>query len=143
VPRAFLRILARIGCRNNLLAKSGLNDEDLEFMPVDDLLIIGFNSRIVALRKQNGQMVWSWKSPKGSGYVAILFEANRLWVSVDGYTYGLDALTGAELWRNELRGMGTGVVCLATTGGSTSAFSGPGEEKRKAQSHASDSSAAS
>jgi outer membrane protein assembly factor BamB len=110
-------------------------------MMVDELLIVSFNSRVVALRKQDGQRIWSWKSPKGSGYVAILLDANRLWVSVDGYTYGLDAMTGAELWRNELRGTGTGVVCLATAGGTTSAFSGPAEENRRHQSRANDSSA--
>ena len=109
-------------------------------MSIHDLLFIGFNSRVAALRKQDGQMAWSWKSPKGSGYVAIHLDADRLWVSVDGYTYGLDALTGAELWRNELPGLGTGVVCLATASGSTSAFSGLGEENRQAQSRASSGS---
>jgi hypothetical protein len=53
-------------------------------MSIDKLLFVGFNSRVVALRKPNGQVVWSWKSPKGSGYVAILLDANRLWLSIDG-----------------------------------------------------------
>ena len=58
-------------------------------MAINDLLYVGFNSRVVALHKKSGQLVWQWKSPKGTGYPAILVDANRLFVSVDGYTYAL------------------------------------------------------
>jgi len=89
-------------------------------MKLDDLLFAGFNSRVVALTKADGQVVWEWKSPKGSGYVAVLVDQARVFACVDGYTYALDALTGATLWLNPLEGRGTGVPCLATAGAGSS-----------------------
>lgn len=102
-------------------------------MKIQDLLFVGFNSRVAALSKTDGHMVWEWKSPKGTGYSAVLVDGNQVFVSVDGYTYLLDAFTGTERWRNLLPGFGTGVPCLATAGGGTSAYSGLGEECVRAQ----------
>lgn len=82
-----------------------------------DLVFVGFNSRIAALHRETGQLMWQWKSPKGSRYVALLLDQDRLIASVMGYTYCLDPLTGQELWRNELPGFGTGVTCLASVNG--------------------------
>jgi hypothetical protein len=39
---------------------------------------------------------------------------------VDGYTDGLDPQDGREKWSNPLKGMGTGIPCLASIYGSTS-----------------------
>jgi hypothetical protein len=38
-------------------------------------------------------------------------------VAVDGYMYGLNALTGEPLWFNEMAGFGTGVTSLASLNG--------------------------
>ena len=103
---------------------------------MQDLLFVGFNSRVVALEKADGRVVWEWKSPKGSGYAAVLVDGARLFVSVDGYTYSLDPLSGATLWGNALPGMGTGVPCLATVGGSTGTWSSLAQEALRAQSSA-------
>lgn len=81
----------------------------------NDLVYIGFNSRVAALDKTTGETVWSWKSPKGRGYVSILLlDDQRLIVSVVGYTYCLDALTGTQRWFNELRGFGSGVASIVS-----------------------------
>lgn len=84
-------------------------------MTIDDLLFVGFNRRVAALDKQTGELVWQWKAPHGTGFVTLLVEDERIFASVNGYTYALDAATGAELWYNGLSGFGTGVACLATT----------------------------
>jgi outer membrane protein assembly factor BamB len=104
-------------------------------MSIHDLLFIGFNSRVVALRKLDGQLVWKWKSPLGSGYVATLVDGNQLFVSVNGYTYSLDPFTGAERWSNSLKGLGTGVPCLAAAGGHTTAYSPLEAENLRSQSN--------
>jgi outer membrane protein assembly factor BamB len=106
-------------------------------MKIQDLLFVGFNSRVVALNKTDGHLVWEWKSPKGSGYSAVYVDGHQLFVSVDGYTYSLDPFTGAERWRNGLKGLGTGVPCLATATGGTGVYSPLGEEYARAQSHSS------
>lgn len=84
-------------------------------MSLEDLLFVGFNGRVVALEKRSGELVWDWKCPKPtSQMVAILVEGERIYASSAGYTYCLDALSGEQLWDNPLKGLGTGVPCLAT-----------------------------
>jgi len=84
---------------------------------VDKLIFVGFNSRVVALHRDTGELVWQWKSSYGSGYVTLLLDGDRLIVSVIGYTYCLDPATGNEVWFNELPGLGTGVASLASIRG--------------------------
>ena len=89
---------------------------------VNELVFVGFNSRVAALDRQTGEKVWEWKSRKGSGYVALLLDGDRLIVSVIGYTYCLDPASGRELWLNELPGMGQGVTSLASVRGNMAAL---------------------
>lgn len=89
----------------------------------DSLVFVGFNSRVVALDRHTGRLVWDWKSPKGSGFVAVLLDGDRLIVSVQGYTYCLDPKTGIVLWSNPLSGLGVGIPCLTSAHGSTLAWS--------------------
>lgn len=84
---------------------------------VADLVFTGFNSRVVALDRYTGELVWEWKSPQGSGYVNLLLDGDRLIVSVMGYAYCLDPLYGQEVWRNPLEGKGVGVASLASAAG--------------------------
>src|SRR3954470_19418113 len=84
---------------------------------IDDLIFVGFNSRVAAIHRDSGQLIWQWKSPKGSGYTTVLLDGDRLIVSVMGYTYCLNPANGQMLWYNELPGMGTGVPSLASLRG--------------------------
>jgi len=84
---------------------------------LNNLIFVAFHSRVVALHRDDRHEVWQWKSPRGSGYVTILLDGDRLVVSVMGYTYCLDPLTGAEMWFNELQGMGIGVASIASMRG--------------------------
>jgi outer membrane protein assembly factor BamB len=83
------------------------------------LIFVGFNSRVAALDRQSGELVWTWKSPKGTGFAAVLLDGDRLIVSIQGYTYCLDPLSGDPLWSNPLTGMGVGLPCLASARGNT------------------------
>ena len=84
---------------------------------MDKLIFVGFHSQVVALHRDSGELIWQWKSPKGSGYVTLLLDGDRLIVSVVGYTYCLDPATGNQLWFNALPGFGTGVASLASVRG--------------------------
>lgn len=84
-------------------------------LDITDLLFVSFNSRVVALNRDTGALLWSWKSPKGrSNYVAILVDEEQLFVSIDGYTYCLDPFSGRQIWFNPLKGHGYGIPSLAT-----------------------------
>ena len=90
-------------------------------MKIQDLIYVGLNGRVAALDRSTGEIVWEWRSPKpGAGYVTLLVDGSLLIASVSGYTYGLDARTGEQLWFNELKGYGVGVASIASMGGSTS-----------------------
>lgn len=89
-------------------------------MNIAELVFTGFNRRVAALDRRNGQIVWQWRAPKGSLYVSLLLEPGVLVVSVDGYMYGLDPLTGGQLWFNPMDGFGTGVTSLVSVNGSGS-----------------------
>ncbi|MGA2255531.1 MAG: PQQ-binding-like beta-propeller repeat protein [Thermoguttaceae bacterium] len=84
---------------------------------MNELIFVGFNSKVVALHRDSGKLIWQWKSPKGSGYVTLLLDGDRLIASVMGYMYCLDPANGNQLWFNELSGFGTGVASLASVRG--------------------------
>ncbi len=87
---------------------------------VMDLVYLGFNSRVIALSRDTGELVWEWKSPKGRGsYVAVLLDGDKLIASVNGYTYGLDPTTGMQLWDNPLKGKGLGIPNLVSLRGNS------------------------
>ena len=89
-------------------------------MRINDLVFTGFNRRVAALHRSTGQIVWQWKAPKGLSYVSLLLEKDLLIVAVDGYMYGLDPLTGGQLWFNPMGGFGTGVTSLVSVNGTPS-----------------------
>lgn len=84
-----------------------------------DLVYVGFNSNVVALQRATGEIVWDWKSPKGSGFPSVLLDGDRLIVSVQGYTYCLDPATGEQLWWNPLKGFGMGTASLTSIRGNS------------------------
>jgi outer membrane protein assembly factor BamB len=86
---------------------------------VMDVVYLGFNSRVIALHRDTGEVVWNWKSPKGTGFVAILLDGDRVIASVQGYTYCLDALSGEQLWDNPLKGMGLGIPMMVSMRGNS------------------------
>ena len=91
-------------------------------MTLEDLVFVGFNSRVLALDRDSGEIVWTWQAskPRSGGYVTQLLDGDRLVVSVNGYLYCLDPLTGEELWFNETKGFGTGVASIVSVRGQSS-----------------------
>jgi outer membrane protein assembly factor BamB len=87
-------------------------------MKLSDLVFTGFNKRVAALHRRTGEIVWQWKAPHGNSYVTLLLDRDVLIVSVSGYTYGLEALSGTQLWYNAMEGFGVGVASLASASGS-------------------------
>ena len=86
---------------------------------VRDLVYVGLNSRFAAMNQDTGDIVWQWRAtkPRSGGYVSLLvLDETRLIVSVNGYTYCLDPLTGQQRWYNELSGFGSGVTSIAVLG---------------------------
>jgi outer membrane protein assembly factor BamB len=89
-------------------------------MQLSDLIFTGFNKRVAALQRETGEIVWQWKGYH-NGYVTLLLDGGMLIVSVNGYMFGLDALTGRKIWQNEMEGFGYGVASLVSVNGVTGA----------------------
>ena len=116
--------LLRTGNRNR--ARIAMHEYDTaepaqpaEPISVLDVVYLGFNLRVLALDRLTGEIAWEWKSPKGSGFVSLLLDADLLIASVNGYTYGLNPTTGEQLWFNPLKGYGFGTPCLASMRGNS------------------------
>ncbi len=98
---------------------------------LDDLVFVGFNARVAALDRYSGNVVWQWKAPKGTGFVSLHLDGDRLIVSVQGYTYCLDPLFGQEVWSNPLKGFGLGIASLASARGANPASHAAGAAARR------------
>ena len=79
--------------------------------------------------RTTGQEVWSTKLA-GSDFVNLLVDQDRIITTTKGEAFCLDAVTGQILWKNNLPGMGLGLITIATANGSTS-FGAPSEKKRQ------------
>ena len=84
---------------------------------MNDVLYVGFNRRVAAIDQRSGSVIWQWKASHGTGFVSLLLEGEKLFVSVNGYLYALDARTGAQLWHNPMKGFGYGVASLCSSRG--------------------------
>jgi hypothetical protein len=105
------------GEQSEAVRRDGFSQEKY-MASINQLVFVGFNSRVVALDRDSGEMLWQWRSPKGTGYTTVLLDGDRLIASITGYTYCLNPLTGEQLWFNELKGLGVGVASIASVWGS-------------------------
>jgi outer membrane protein assembly factor BamB len=97
---------------------------------INDLVFAALNSRVIALDRYDGTIVWTWKSPKSASFVTLLVDGDRLIASANGYIYCLDPVFGQEVWNNPLKGLGVGITSLASVHGQTG---GGGAAAKKAQ----------
>ena len=86
---------------------------------VADLVYVGLNRRVLALNRYTGEIAWDWRAPRGSGFVSVLLDGDRLIAGVTGYVYCLDPVHGQLVWENLLKGKGTGLVSLASINGTS------------------------
>jgi outer membrane protein assembly factor BamB len=84
---------------------------------IADLVFVGLNKKVIALDRYTGELVWQWQAKKGTGFVTLLLDGDRLVASVSGYVYCLDPIFGQEAWSNPLSGFGTGYASLSSVRG--------------------------
>jgi outer membrane protein assembly factor BamB len=89
--------------------------------PLDEMIFVGFNKRVAAVHRDSGKILWDWKASKGSGFVSLLLDGDLLIASISGYTFGLDAISGKQLWYQPFDGFGTGTTSLVSVRGSSNA----------------------
>src|ERR1700732_646639 len=90
-------------------------------------IFLGVHGEVIALDRTTGQELWSTKLT-GGDFVNLLVDQDRVIATTKGKAFCLDAASGQLLWRNDLPGLGWGLVSIATASGPTPI--GPPSEKR-------------
>jgi len=78
-----------------------------------DLIFIGIKGSVLALNKITGQEVWQTKL-KGQYFVNLVIENENLYATTQGEIFCLETRTGNLRWHNKLKGLGLGLVSIAT-----------------------------
>ena len=102
-------------------------------MPRDQqvLIFVGIKDSVLALDERTGAEVWRAEL-RESGYVSVFWDGESLFAANSGEVWRLDPRSGQLIWHNELKGLGRGLVSLASTRRpSTSADTGFAAEKRR------------
>ena len=76
-------------------------------------LFIGIHNSVVALDARTGQELWRQKI--GGSFVSVFWDGEQLFASGKGQVFCLDPRDGAILWNNELKGLGMGLVAMASS----------------------------
>ena len=76
------------------------------------LVYVGIHGCCVALDRDTGDEVW--RATLGTDYMTVYWDGEALFVATRGEVTRLDPETGAALWHNKLKGLGRGLVSLAS-----------------------------
>jgi outer membrane protein assembly factor BamB len=90
-------------------------------MNVNDLIFLGLKSRVSALNKSDGRILWATvlRGGVGDGFVTLHCDGKFVYAHTKGSLFCLDALSGQILWTNELTGYGYGIASICLAGFST------------------------
>jgi len=101
-----------------------LEDKETAMRPTINLtmpqhIVLFLNGNVVRIDPLTGQVVWATKQPKGihGRFATILIDGDVVLVGTNGHLFALDVEDGRILWLNELKGMGFGLVSVATGNG--------------------------
>ena len=79
------------------------------------MVFIGIKGFAIALDRATGQEIWRTKL-KGD-FVNLVLQDGNLYVAASGELFCLDPANGQIRWFNQLKGLGTGLMAIATAGG--------------------------
>jgi outer membrane protein assembly factor BamB len=85
-------------------------------MPRDPqvLIFVGIKHTVVALDERTGAEIWRAELRSGE-YVTVLWDGEALLAANSGEVWRLDPVHGAVLWHSQLKGLGRGLVSLASS----------------------------
>ena len=82
---------------------------------IDRLLFAGTHGHVAALDKETGRTVWVTSLPRtGYSVVSIVVEDGLVLCASGGRVFALDPSDGWIKWTNDMPGLKTGLVYLAT-----------------------------
>ncbi len=104
---------------------------------LNSLVYIGLKHHVLAFDRKHGIEVWRAALPvkykSSATFVNVVRDREGLFATCAGELFALDPATGAFLWRQELKGLGTGLVTIATDLGGATDPTLPAESARRTQ----------
>ncbi|HXJ93157.1 MAG TPA: PQQ-binding-like beta-propeller repeat protein [Terriglobia bacterium] len=85
-------------------------------MANSSLVFLGVKGTVIALDKSNGSEVWRARLA-GSDFVNLVVEDGSVYATTRGQVFCLSATSGEIRWNNPLKGMGLGLVTIASAAG--------------------------
>lgn len=97
-------------------------------MPQPAAVFIGIKGCVLALDRATGAGIWRAEL-RGGDFVNLAIADGDLYAATNGELYRLDTATGTVRWHNPLKGLGRGLITIASPqpGGSAAI----GEKKRR------------
>ena len=78
-----------------------------------EAIYVGIRGTVLALDRSSGTEMWR-ADLKRADFVNIVLDGDRVLAATKGELFCLDSTTGKILWNNELRGLGRGLMTVAT-----------------------------
>jgi outer membrane protein assembly factor BamB len=78
------------------------------------LIYVGIKNSVIALDDRTGAEVWRTKLA-GSDFVTVVWDGEGLYAANAGEIFRLDPRTGALVWNNTMKGLGRGMVTIASS----------------------------
>src|SRR6476660_8088331 len=76
-------------------------------------IVIGIRGTVLGLDSETGVEVWR-TSLKGLNFVNVVLDGNRVLATARGELFCLNRKSGQLLWHNPLKGLGQGLIAIAT-----------------------------
>jgi outer membrane protein assembly factor BamB len=85
-------------------------------MPRDQrsFVYVGIKGSVVALDRDDGAEMWR-ADLRSAEYVTVFWDGTGLFAANSGEVWRLDPVSGAEIWHNQMKGLGRGLVSLASS----------------------------
>jgi outer membrane protein assembly factor BamB len=80
------------------------------------LIFIGIAGYVIALDRGTGREIWR-TALKGGDFVNVALLDDALYATTKGELFCIDPATGILRWQNQLKGLGRGLVTIATPDG--------------------------
>jgi len=77
-------------------------------------VFVGIKNTVVAIDDRSGVELWRTKL-RSSDHVLVFWDGEALFASAGGEIWRLDPRQGDVLWHNEMKGMGRGIVSIASS----------------------------
>ena len=80
----------------------------------ESLIFVGIRNTVLALDPRTGEAVWTM-ALRSSEFTSVMWDGEALVATSAGEVYRLDPATGEVVWHNTLKGLGRGLVSLASS----------------------------